>query len=154
MLSCITINFTLSTVAVIVILDVLLQPIHCQDKKSLPYSQWLQQWQINLTPIPLFNNIPLAACSIHTPLNSDAWLHHLRHHPQQDLVQYFSQSIIMGFRLGSSGSTIQSAKKNLKSAAEHPTVIDNYLQKEVTLGRLPALTHHQHAPMFTSIDLG
>jgi len=42
----------------------------------------------------------------------------------------------MGFRLGSSGSTIQSAKKNLKSAAEHPTVIDNYLQKEVTLGRL------------------
>ena len=51
-------------------------------------------------------------------------------------MQYFWQGIILGFRVGSSGSIIQSAKKNLKSAAEHPTVTDNYLQKEVVIGRL------------------
>jgi len=42
----------------------------------------------------------------------------------------------MGFRLGSNGSTLQLAKNNLKSAADHPPVIDDYLQKEVSLGRI------------------
>ena len=64
-----------------VIPDVLLEPMHLQDKKSAPYSQWLQQWQAIFTPISLFNNIPLAACVIHTPLILDAWLHRLTHHP-------------------------------------------------------------------------
>ena len=42
----------------------------------------------------------------------------------------------MGFRLGSNKMTTKSARKNLKSAVVHPSVIDEYLQKEVSLGRL------------------
>ncbi|XP_065908270.1 uncharacterized protein [Dysidea avara] len=116
--------------------DTLLEPIHRQDRKSVPYPQWLQQWQTHLTPIPLFNNIPLVASFVHTPLIPAAWLHHMRHHPHQDLVQYFLQSITTGFRLGSDGSATQSAKRNLQSAADYPAIVDEYLHKELSLGRI------------------
>ena len=76
------------------------------------------------------------ASSIHTPLIPAAWLRNLRHHPHQDLVQYFLQSITTGFRLGSDGSITKSAKKNLRSAADHPAIVDDYLHKELLLGRI------------------
>jgi len=76
------------------------------------------------------------ASGINAPLIPDAWLHNLRLHPHQDLVQYFMYSVTMGFRLGSKGITLQSAKKNLKSATNHPYVIDDYFEKELSLGRI------------------
>ena len=97
--------------------------------------QWLQQWQSHLTPIPFFDDIPLASI-IHTPLIPASWLHNLKHHPHQDLVQYFLQSISMGFRLGYDGSDTQSAKQDLQSAADHPTIVDDYLHNELSLGRV------------------
>jgi len=42
----------------------------------------------------------------------------------------------MGFRLGSDKSATKSAKKNLQSAVEHPSIVDDYLQKELLLGRI------------------
>ena len=102
----------------------------------MPYPQWLQQWQAHLSPISPFNSIPLAACFIHTPLISAAWRHNLKKYPYQDLVEYFLQSITQGFRLGSDGRTSQSAEKNLKSAADHPAIVDDYLHTELSLGRI------------------
>jgi len=93
----------------------------------MSYSQWLQQWQTNLAPIPLFNNIPLMASVINTPLLPDAWLHKLQLYPHQDLVQYFIHNVTMGFRLGSNGGMLQSAKQNMKNATDHPNVVDDYL---------------------------
>ena len=93
-----------------------------------PYPQWLQQWQNHLTPVPLFNQIPVEASYIHTPLISTAWLYHLRHHPHQNLVQYFLQSISLGFRVGSNGSGTQSAQRNLQITLQlwMTTFIMNY----------------------------
>ena len=56
----------------------------------MPYPQWLQQRQAHLSPISLFNSIPLAARFIHTPLIPAAWRHNLKKYPYQDLVEYFS----------------------------------------------------------------
>jgi len=52
------------------------------------------------------------------------------------LLQYFLESITLGFRLGSDKSVTKSAKKNLQSAVEHPSIVDDYLQKELSLGRI------------------
>ena len=117
-------------------LDCLLEPIHQRDTQLLPYHQWLQQWQNHLTPVPLFNHVPVKGSSIHTPLISAAWRQYLKEHPHQNLVQYFLQSTSLGFRVGFDGSGTQSAQKNLQSAVDHPTVVDNYLQNELSLGRM------------------
>ena len=102
----------------------------------VPYSQWLQQWQNHLPPVPLFYQIPVEASYIHTPLISSMWWHHLRHHPHQNLVHYFIQGITVGFRLGFNGCDLQSAQRNLQSATDHPTVVDDYLHNELLLGRM------------------
>ena len=92
--------------------------------------------QNHLTPVLLFNHVPVEAGSIHTPLISAAWRQYLKEHLHQNLVQYFLQSISLGFREGFDGSGTQSAQKNLQSAVDHPTVVDNYLQNELSLGRM------------------
>ena len=87
---------------------------------------------------PTFQQDPLTsqASYIHTPLIHATWLHHLRHHPHQDLVQYFLQCISTGFRVGFDGRGTHSAKNNLQSAVDHPTMVDDYLHHELSLGRI------------------
>ena len=114
----------------------LLEPLQQHDTKSIPYPQWLQQWLSHLTPTPLFSKTPLQASHIHTPLNHAAWVHHLCHHPHQDLVQYFLQCISSGFRVGFDGTGTRSAKNNLQSAVAHPTVVDDYIHHELSLERI------------------
>ena len=114
----------------------LLEPLQRRDTKLMPYPQWLQQWLGHLTPLPLFSKIPLQASYIRTPLIHAIWLHHLQHHPHQDLVQYFLQGISTGFRVGFDGSHTHSAKNNLQSAVDHSTVVDDYLHNELSLGRI------------------
>ena len=110
-------------------------PQQC-DTKLLSYSQWVQQWLSHLASIPLFSKTPTQATNILTPPRYTTWQCHLRPHPHQDLVQYFLQGISTGFRIGFDGSSTHSAKNNLKSALDHPTVIDDYLQHELLLGRI------------------
>ena len=108
----------------------LLEPLQQCDIKSMPYPQWLQQWLSHLIPTSLFSKTPLQASHIHTPLIHAAWLHHLRHHPHQDQVQYFLQCISTGFRVRFDGSSTQSAKNNLQSTVAYPTVVDDYIHHE------------------------
>ena len=108
----------------------LLEPLQQCDTKSMPYPQWLQQWLSHLIPTSLFSKTPLQASHIHTPLIHAAWLHHLRHHPHQDQVQYFLQCISTGFRVRFDGSCTQSAKNNLQSTVAYPTVVDDYIHHE------------------------
>ena len=114
----------------------LFKPFQQREIKSIPYHQWLQQWLSHLTPIPLFNKTPVQASYIHTPLTHATWMQHLRHHSHQDLVQYFLQYISTGFRVGFDGSSTHSTKNNLQSAVDHPTVVDDYLHDELSLGRI------------------
>ena len=76
-----------------------------------------------------------------TPLQVERWETHLDSHPDQVFVQYLLGGIRDGFRIGTSGSHgCRQAKRNLRSAYEHPEIIAAYFTCEMQLGqaiRLP-----------------
>lgn len=81
--------------------------------------------------------LPPFLTSITTPLNLAAWAQELENHPHQEVAQYLLQGISQGFRIGFNyPRKCQSAKSNMKSAKENPQVIDEYLVKECSLGRI------------------
>ena len=64
----------------------------------------------------------------------------LRGHPDQHLVAYVLDGIRWGFKLGFNYKPqLRSARRNKKSADDHPAVIDEYLALEVALGRVAVL---------------
>ena len=64
-----------------------------------------------------------------------AW--ELRLHPNRQKVNFVLEGLRHGFHLGFSPSKkLKSAKKNKPSAAQHPSVVDQYLALEVSLGRV------------------
>jgi len=78
-----------------------------------------------------------AISRITTPLRTEEWAACLQSHPDQAFVSYILQGIHEGFRVGfSRASRCRSVVRNLRSAQEHPDVVDSYLRKEVALGRL------------------
>ena len=102
---------------------------------------------------PTFQQDPLQASNILTPLRYATWQGHLRPHPHQDLVQYFLQGISTGFRIEFDGSSTQSAKNNMKSAVDHPAVIDDCLHDELSVGRIsgpymPSMCPYVHINRF------
>ena len=76
------------------------------------------------------------AYRIQTPLIKEVWRHHLQNYHHQDLVQYFLSSISNGFQIGFQGANPQSANKNLLSATAHPNIVEEYLEHELSLGRM------------------
>ena len=75
--------------------------------------------------------------TISTPLQVDKWSEALAAHPDQAFVRYVCDGIRCGFRIGfDRSSQLRSATTNMQSAFEHPGVISQYLQKELSLGRL------------------
>ena len=72
-----------------------------------------------------------------TPLKHDRFAMELRGHPDQHLVDYVLDGIRWGFKLGFNYKPqLRSARRNKKSADDHPAVIDEYLALEVALGRV------------------
>ena len=72
-----------------------------------------------------------------TPLNASAWSSCLQHHPDEAFVRYIMDGIRQGFRIGfRHTSPLQSAKRNIPSADEHPEIISDYIDKECSLGRI------------------
>ena len=73
---------------------------------------------------------------ITTPLRAEEWELRLRAHPDQAFKSYILKGIRDGFRLGfNRTSCCHPATRNLRSAYEHPEIIDAYLGNEVGLGR-------------------
>ena len=68
------------------------------------------------------------------------WAKLLASHPDRDFVEYILRGISEGFRVGMNpsliGGPLQSAKSNMQSARDYPEVVDNYLEKECSLGRV------------------
>ena len=61
----------------------------------------------------------------------------LRHPPNPQHVAFVLEGLRFGFKLGFSPSqSLKPAKRNKPSAYEHPSVIDEYLATEVSLGRV------------------
>jgi len=72
-----------------------------------------------------------------TPLVITAWEQALAQHPDRAFVRYISEELRKGFRIGfQAGSPLQSATTNMRSALEHPEVIDTYLKGELSRGRM------------------
>jgi len=72
-----------------------------------------------------------------TPLDLTAWEQALAWHPDRAFIWYISEGLSKGFRIGfQAGSPLQSAPTNLRSALEHPEVIDTYLKGELSRRRM------------------
>ena len=81
---------------------------------------------------------PLGATAVVTPLKGDEWARALQHHPDKEWVRYVCEGIRDGFRLGFAGQreALRPCARNMKSADEHPQVIQQYLDREVAEGRV------------------
>ena len=78
-----------------------------------------------------------AISRISTPLECNVWEEVLANHPDQAFSRYICEGIVHGFRIGfQCGSLLRSATTNMDSAQQHPKVISEYLQKELSLGRM------------------
>lgn len=74
-----------------------------------------------------------------TPLSYQAWEDRLQHHPNEVFSHYILEGKQSGFRIGlSPGTQLQLAQSNMQSAREHPQIIDDFLLKEGTTGRILA----------------
>ena len=71
-----------------------------------------------------------------TPLNAEAWKACLLNHPDRLFAYYISNGVRCGFRLGyNRESKVISAKSNMISAAAHPSIVADYIAKELVKGR-------------------
>ena len=72
---------------------------------------------------------------ISSPLRLESWRRGLTGHPDTEFVHYITEGIHQGFRIGfSRAQTLWSASTNLPSS--NPTVISDYLDREVELDRM------------------
>ena len=70
-----------------------------------------------------------------TPLNLREFQKELSQHPDRARVAYVVDGIRDGFRTGFVSESV-SARRNMLSASEHPSVIDSYLALEVSKNRV------------------
>ena len=74
-----------------------------------------------------------------TPLNVKALSRALAKHPDRAFVRYICNGLHLGFRVGfRHGSPLQSPSANMLLTRQHPEVIRDYLQSELTKGRMHA----------------
>ena len=85
-----------------------------------------------------FNVAPLSPVHRVSPLQLAEFQHELAHHPDRAKVQYVLDGIAHGFSSGFDASRValQSSLRNMRSATEHPDVIDEYLATEIAKGRV------------------
>ena len=81
--------------------------------------------------------MPLPPVSKVSPLWVDQFVGELRRHPNHPQVEYVLEGLRNGFKLDFLPTqSLKSAKRNKPSAYLHPSVIDDYLANEVSLGRV------------------
>ena len=75
--------------------------------------------------------LPLAQL-LHTPLIAENWKVYFQRHPNQDLVNYFLNGLTASFRISfAKPANLHAAKRNMLSARDHSTVVEDYLQAEL-----------------------
>ena len=75
-------------------------------------------------------------CNVSTPLHIEAWQEALATHPDSVFQEYIMKGLRQGFRIGFSHSQgLQTARKNMHSASQHPEVVSEFISKERDLGR-------------------
>ena len=80
--------------------------------------------------------IPKVVACVSTPLKALAWRKALASYPDRAFVRYIIRGLQEGFRIGFHyPSRLRSATANMPSAVQHPQVINDYIAKELSLGR-------------------
>ena len=81
---------------------------------------------------------PLAPVAQVSPLRLAQFQLELCHHPDRSAVAFVISGIQEGFRIGFKASSVslKSASSNMRFSLEHPSVIDSYLQSEVSARRV------------------
>ena len=75
--------------------------------------------------------------TVATPLCLQAWEEALAPHPDRAFARYLCDGLQFGFRIGFKwGSPLRSTSSNMESARQHPEVINQYLHKECSFGRM------------------
>ena len=82
--------------------------------------------------------VPSELCCITTPLIAATWEEALRQHPAKQFRDYVVSGIKSGFRVSFdyTNHKLVSSKSNMLSASSNPQIIEEYLQHEVSLGRM------------------
>ena len=96
------------------------------------------------TAVAVFtSSIWLLHCSSHSQHNTHtlcaaAWHSALRSHPNQRLVEFMLNGICNGFCIGLTNlpSSLKAARSNLEEAREHPDIVTDYLDTEISLYRV------------------
>ena len=85
-----------------------------------------------------FNVAPLSPVHRISPLQLAAFQQELAHHPDRAKVQYVLDGIAHGFSSGFDPSRValRSSLRNMRSASDHPDVIDEYLATEIAKCRV------------------
>ena len=98
----------------------------------VPYTVWLKSWKDHL-PEQTSLQIPLTATRIQTPLITQKWEFYLEDYSNYELVQFFLEGIMQGFKTGFNPSTItlKAATRNLPEALLHSEVIEDYIKEEL-----------------------
>ena len=98
-------------------------------------------YALSLCPFPSLGLSSALVGSVLTPLVHSEFRRELATHPDQARVNYVCNGLQYGFHVGFSPdlASLRSSTRNLKSAGEHPVVVDKYLQNEIEncRGRAP-----------------
>ena len=82
---------------------------------------------------------PVEFEGIFSPISErvDTWAVLLQSHPDKEMLRLILRGLHEGFRIGfSGGSRRQSSGHNMASCLEHPAIVQEYIDKELSLGRL------------------
>ena len=72
---------------------------------------------------------------VRTPLKVDEWATLLRDHLDEDFVDYLIHGMRFGFSNGyNRASKMQTSRRIMRSAAEHATIVSDYLRQELEQG--------------------
>ena len=119
-----------------------------------PYTAQLQQLQACM---PAENpQLPQELLGITTPLVLHQWQQRLLTHPDRQFSALILEGIQFGFRIGFNYQTqqLKPRKKNLRSATEHPEVVEAYLRKEVAQTRLIPIPNPTSLPWYQTNAFG
>lgn len=99
------------------------------------------------TPRNQLYQLPPQLLVVTTPIVRDAWSLAMATFPDPRLTTYLLKGFKEGFRIGFDRKlqiSLKSSKRNMRSAADHPDVIKEYIDSEIRAGRifgpLPSLT--------------
>ena len=100
--------------------------------------------------------LPQELTAISTPLNLSKWQSELQGHPDTRFAELITQGIQYGFRIGFNYSlqNLKPCKKNLRSATEHPSVVDAYIQNELSQNRLAHIKDPSSLPWYQPSAFG